>query len=512
MTRLETSPHADDEAIHQPQDDEPFVAIDLGSNSFHMIVARVHNGQIKIVDRLREMVRLAAGLDKRRTIRPEVQQRALDCLSRFGQRIADAHSSNVRAVGTNTLRSARNSSVFLSYAEQALGHPIEIISGVEEARLIYLGVAHSVAASDNRRLVVDIGGGSTELIIGQRFEPMCLESLYMGCVSMSEAYFRDGRITRKRIRRAEIAARVELEHVETRYRELGWEEAIGASGTIRAVHNVVKQAGWSEHGITLQSLRQLLDTLLGAGSIEACKLAGLDPERAPVFPGGVVVLLAVFEALGIERMAVADGALREGLLYDLLGRIRHEDVRDRSVRALAERYHVSTEQADRVAATARRCLAQVSNEWKLNEDDAQALSWAARLHEIGLDIAHSGYHKHGAYIIGNAELAGFSRQEQQFLAALVHGHRRKFPVAVFKTLPGRDTQRAERLAVLLRLAVMLHRSHSANALPDMTLNASKRALDIHFPPGWLEEHPLTQADLEQEARNLKLADFKLSFV
>lgn len=310
-------------AEHQIQPNtssESFAAIDLGSNSFHMIVCRFSEGELLVEDRLREMVRLGAGLDKERNLMPEIQERALACLENFGQRLSEIPTENIRAVGTNTLRSAKNSLEFILKAEQALGHPIEIISGVEEARLIYTGVAHGIGTDGQRRLVMDIGGGSTELIIGTGSTPQYMQSLYMGCVSMTRRFFSDGKITPKTFKKAEIAARMELEPVESTYLRLGWENAIGASGSIRSIRTVVREAGWSDEGITLDSLKSLRDAVIEAGYIDKLDFKGLSSERKPVFIGGVVVLLATFKALGIERMQVSDSALREGLIQELLGR------------------------------------------------------------------------------------------------------------------------------------------------------------------------------------------------
>ncbi len=488
-------------------------AVDLGSNSFHMVVARPVNGHLNVVDRLREPVRLAAGLDADNQLDAEAQKRAIACLERFGQRLRDMPPGSVRAVGTNTMRKARNSDELLEAAAAALGHPIEIISGLEEARLIYLGVSHSLPDSQGRRLVMDIGGGSTELIIGERFEPHYMESLYMGCVSVSQGYFADGTITAKSMRRAEIAAGQELQPVEQSYRRLGWASAVGSSGTIRAVGDVVQAMGWSEGGITLPALKKLREALIAAGDVgKLGALQGLPPERAPVFPGGVAILLATFEALGIEQMQVSDGALREGLLYDLMGRIRHEDVRERTITGLSERYHVDKGQARRVEATLLHCLGQVADAWKLDQECAASLlQWAAQLHEIGLAVAHSGYHKHGAYLLEFSDMPGFSRQEQRLLAVLVRGHRRKFANTLFKDLPEAQRERIMRLTVLLRLAVLLHRSRADAELPPLSLHADGKNLFLAFPTGWLDQHPLTQADLAQEAEAIKDGKFKLVF-
>lgn len=491
---------------------DTIAAVDLGSNSFHMIVAQRDNGELKIVDRLREPVRLAGGLDAKQRLTEEAQSRALACLERFGQRVRSLAPGAVRAVGTNTLRKARNGAGFIARAQAALGHPIEIISGVEEARIIYLGVANSLAGNGGRRLVVDIGGGSTELIVGEGFEPLHLESLYMGCVGMSRLYFPNGRIKKDGMRGAELAAALELQPVEESFRNLGWNAVTGASGTVRAVRDVVVAAGWSESGITPESLQMLRAAMLDSGDVASLKLKGLADDRRPVFPGGVAILIAVFEALGIERMLVADGALREGLLYDLLGRIRHEDVRERAVDAVAARFHVDTSHGRQVEHTARRLLAQVADAWALQDEGAaQMLAWAARLHEIGLVIAHSQYHKHGAYLLANSDLPGFSRRDQALLAVLVRGHRRKLRLSEFEAVPEWLRQSALRLCVLLRLAVLLHRSRSQLQLPPVTLTVTKSGLHLHFPAGWLDDHPLTRADLELEAGYLKASRFKLRF-
>lgn len=488
-------------------------AIDLGSNSFHMIVARIANDQVQMLDRLREMVQLAAGLDDKNRLSEESQQRALECLARFGQRLRQIPPSQLRIVGTNTLRQARNSAEFVSRAEEVLGHNIEIVSGHEEARLIYLGVAHSVADVPGRRLVVDIGGGSTEFIIGEKFDPLHLTSLKMGCVSLSRTCFDDGRITEARLREAELIVQLRLEPVREEYLERGWERATGASGSIKAVQDVVVREGWCREGITLDALRRLRTAVLEAGNTGTIAARWqLEPARARVFTGGFVVLHGLCEALNVKQMEVSDGALREGVIYDLLGRIRHEDVRDRTIATVTRRYGLDEAQAERVSATALDLLGQVRETWGLRaEDCGRLLEWAARLHEIGLLLAYHDYHKHGAYILEHAELPGFSRNDQIILAALVRRHRRSFPADAFAHLPREWAQPARRLGVLLRLAVVLHRGRSRQPLPLLALVVNQQRLELRFPAGWLDEHPLTCADLEAEARYLKKAGFRLEF-
>jgi exopolyphosphatase/guanosine-5'-triphosphate,3'-diphosphate pyrophosphatase len=487
-------------------------AVDLGSNSFHMIVARVLNGQLHVVDRLQEMVRLAAGLDERNRLSRDAQERALACLERFGQRLRGLAPGGVRAVGTSTLRRARGVDKFLATAERALGQPIEVISGQEEARLIYQGVAQNLPADERARLVVDIGGGSTELILGQGLEPLLLESLHIGCVGASMRYFPDGKLGAKAWRRAETAARLEVKPVEAQFRARGWHSSYGASGTIRAIAAVIQAQGWdAAGGITLESLYRLRDALLTAKSLESLKLSGLSAERAPVFPGGVAILTALFEALPIERLEVSEGALREGLLHDLLGRLREQDVRARTIAALSERYHVDLAQAERVARTAQQCFLQTAPAWEIGEDYQHALGWAARLHEIGLAIAHNKYHKHGAYLAQHSDLQGFSYQEQRLLAVLIRGHRRRFPIEVFKELPKPQARIARRLCVLLRLAVLLHRGRAETETPRFRLEAGPRLLRVQFARGWLGKNPLTCADLAREADYLKAAMIRLEY-
>jgi exopolyphosphatase/guanosine-5'-triphosphate,3'-diphosphate pyrophosphatase len=488
-------------------------AVDLGSNSFHMIIAQMHAGGFKLIDRLREQVRLAAGLDKGRNLNAETQERALQCLGRFAQRLHGLPADSVRVVGTNTLRSAKNAPEFLDRAEQVLGYPIEIVSGIEEARLIYSGVAHSLATdSDSNRLVVDIGGSSTEIIIGRRFKPLLMESLYMGCITLTQRFFPGGKITPSGLERALLEAHVELEPKIETYREQGWATAIGASGTAIAISKILAANGWGRDGITPAGLRRLTEAMLKAGDVDLLRLEGLSRERAAILPGGVAILLAVLDGFGIERMIVADGALREGLIYDLIGRRHTGDVRATSVETLAARYHVDREQAARVEATALQCLRRIAPDWKLDEEtSARWLRWGAQLHELGLDIAHSHYQKHGAYVIGHADLAGFSVQEQRLLAALVLAHRRKFPSKAFKELKSTWGKQAERLALLLRLAAVLRRSRSATPLPEFKLSGDKKRLSLRLPPGWLAAHPLTRTDLEREAQYLAQIDVTLEY-
>jgi exopolyphosphatase / guanosine-5'-triphosphate,3'-diphosphate pyrophosphatase len=488
-------------------------AVDLGSNSFHMVVARYSHGQLVILDRLREMVRLAAGLGASGRLDDAATDRALRCLERFGQRLRAVRADSVRVVGTNALRHAKRKRWFLEHARAALGHPIEIISGLEEARLIYSGVAHTSPMSPDKRLVIDIGGGSTEAVIGEGFNPLLLESLSVGCVGLSAAYFEDGRISAKRLERARTAVRLELEPVQEAYRKMGWLQAFGSSGTVRVIGDTLRAINPESPHITLENLNGLAERVIAAGHVDELDLPEVDAERAPVFPAGLAILLEVVESFGIDRVRVAEGAMREGLLYDLMGRFTDEDARERSVRAMGKRYHVDESQAERVETTAVGLLEQVESEWGLEDPLAESvLRWAARLHETGLDIAHSKYHRHSAYLLQHADMPGFPREEQLLLAALVGGHRRQLSFESLEDLLPPWDRLAEFLMVLLRIAVLLHRGRSPQPLPEVRLTVKSRNITLELPQRWIKEHPLTLEDLEQERAYLKEAGFRLTIV
>jgi exopolyphosphatase/guanosine-5'-triphosphate,3'-diphosphate pyrophosphatase len=422
----------------------------------------------------------------------------------------DMQAHRVRVVGTNTLRQARNSEAFLEAAERALGHPVEVISGMEEARLIYLGVAHTTELTDGLNLVVDIGGGSTELIIGERYEPRHLESLALGCVSSSHTYFADGRFSQKRFERARLAARLELQPVAATFRRLGWSRAIGSSGTIRAAGEAAQALGFVESGVSRDALEALVEHLIEVRKLEDLELPGVGKERAPVFAGGLAIFVEVMAMLRLEHIEISSGALREGLLYDMLGRLHHDDARERTILAMQRRYHVDVEQAARVDATAAALLDKIARAWDLRDPRyAQLLSWAARLHEVGLDIAHSRYHHHGAYLLANADMPGFVRLEQNLLATLVRFHRRKLEEPFLTDLPERWREPMLKLIVLLRLAVLLNRTRSPSELPPLELRAGKATLELEFPSGWLASNPLTEADLQQERSYLHARGFEL---
>jgi len=487
-------------------------AVDLGSNSFHMIVGSLRHGQLQILDRIRETVRLAEGLSDTGDISPDARQRAIDCLSRFGERLRDLHADNVRAAGTSTIRRAREDTSFMAEAESALGHPIEIISGIEEARLIYNGVMHSLPPTDGLRLVMDIGGGSTELILGQGTEPRALESLHLGCVRMTERFFGDGLLTRDAFDKARVAARLELRRVREFFRGVNDVEAIGTSGTIRSTEAVARELGYCENGLTPAAVDRLINKVLEFDSIAEVSLPLLSERRSQVWPGGLAILAELLHVLEIPLLKVSDGALREGLLYDLLGRLQHEDARVRTVEAMAARYQVDPEQSRRVAATAALLRKQCATGWQLNSDLAGlALEWAARLHEIGLDISHDGYQRHGAYIAEWADMPGFPQAEQRLIAFLIGSQRHAIDTSRLRNLPRGWRDPALRLAILLRISVLLHRSRRSEFSDVLEARADGNVLTLQFDRDWLGANPLTIADLEREQAFLDAVGYRLVF-
>lgn len=484
-------------------------AVDLGSNSFHLLVAALSHGEMRPLEARGEKVQLAAGLHDG-LLDDAAIARGLEALARFRQVLDALAPGTVRVVGTNTLRAAKNARAFIGPAQAILRQPIEIVSGREEARLVYLGVAHSEADDDHARLVVDIGGGSTELIIGERFEARVLESLHMGCVGYQQRFFPTGAITASRFDSASQAAYREVLTVREDFCARGWGDCVGSSGTHIAIAETLWAQGWTRGEITLDGLRRLRRALVDCGHADALgSIAGLKPARYGVFAPGVAIAIAVFEALGIERMHASSGALREGVVYDLIGRLQHEDVRERTVNALFKRSGLPEQHARRVRDVADDLFARVCADWQLRPEHRELLYWAAQLHEIGLTISHSQFHKHGQYIIQNADLPGFSRDQQTMLAILVRAHRRKFPDALLASFDAADRLALTRLCLLLRLAVVFKYVATLEGLPNLEIRTTPRGYRLEFPSGWLQQHPLTQAELRQEQSYLAQAGFRI---
>jgi len=475
-------------------------AVDLGSNSFRLQIGRVVGNQIYPLDGLKEPVRLASGLTREKLLDGPSQLRALEALGRFGEMLRGFAPGAVRAVATNTLRVAKNAPQFLVQAEAALGFSIEVIAGREEARLIYLGVAHTLPNPQTQQLVVDIGGGSTEFIIGRNFRPQLLESLYMGCVSSTLRFFPGGRISRKEFKEAELAARKELQAIVHAYHAAGWEEAVGSSGTAKAIVDLLEMNGLNgvgESGITRHGLEKLRALLLDAGDVSRLNLEGLRPDRVAVLPGGIAIMSAVFREFGLQRMTFSEGALRLGVLYDLLGRYHHEDLREATVGQFMQRYGVDTRQATRVGRTAQRLLAEMLPDDAPNAVvDRQFLSWAARLHELGISVAHSSYHKHSAYILENADMPGFSKRDQQRLARIVLAHRGKLERVQAITREAADWL----LIFALRIAALLHRSRDEGPEAPISASITAKGFMLSADGAWLDHSPLTAATLDDETQ------------
>ncbi len=484
------------------QNSDSFAALDLGSNSFHLLIASFQDDKLRIIDRHKDMVRLAAGLDDNGVLSEEAQQRALDSLAKVANRLRGVPRSQIRIVGTNTLRAAKNASEFMTRAEAILGTPINIISGTEEARLVYLGVANDLAIEDRRRLVIDIGGGSTEMVAGGQ-QPRLLESLPMGCVSHSLYYFPNGNINDKLFKKAVNAARQLISPYVEGFRDQ-WQEVVGSSGTIRAISKILSEQGLCDAGqITLDGMNALKEQLLNAEHTSSLQLKGLSDERRDVFPGGFAVLYALFKEMGIQELHISNYAVREGIVYDLAGRLHHKDKRDETIRQLIEQYHIDPAQGERVAELCQRWLPMLAD--RMNSDYTEAeklLLWAAKLHELGLAVAHGGYHKHGAYILSNADLPGFSRQEQARLSVLVLNHRRKpksLDISTYGVTP--DWM----MVCLLRLACIFYRRRQAVRLSDdiQLSSPAPEQIQLHIPSHWLDANPLTAADLDDEAELLR---------
>jgi exopolyphosphatase/guanosine-5'-triphosphate,3'-diphosphate pyrophosphatase len=471
-----------------------------------MLVAQVDKTpsgtQIRPIDTLRESVRLAAGLTENKLLGNDAYQRGITAIRRFGERIRGFDPANVRAVATNTLRVAKNAPNFIREAEEALGFPIEVIAGVEEARLIYIGAAHEVPAVHGNRLVVDIGGGSTELIIGKGYEPKLMESLYIGCVSHSLRFFPKGNIDSHAFKEAELAARREIQVISGAYLKSGWRQVIGSSGTARALSELIAENNFNGQPdsltnglITRDGLRAMKKHLLKYEHINQVELQGLKDDRRSVWPGGLAIMIAVFDELGIESMEVTDAALRIGVLYDLLGRSQHEDMRFVTVEQFMQRYAVDREQAKRVGSLAAEFLAQLPKpDAESRADNIALLQWAANLHEIGLSISHNGYHKHSAYIAGNADMPGFSKNDQARLAALLIGHTGKLG-----KLANNASFSDWRMLFCIRLAQVLCRGRSDINLPKVKVSEHNGAYLVSLSNDWAKEHPLTEFSLQKEA-------------
>ena len=493
--------------------DQLLAAVDLGSNSFRLSIGRVeqHNGhaQIYAIDRLNESVRLAAQMGPDKRIHPDAVKRAITILQRFNERIQGFHPNRVRAVATNTFRVANNRDEILPIAEEALGFPIEIISGYEEARLIYAGVNNALPPSNSHRLMVDIGGGSTEIIIGRKTQPQLLSSLPMGCVSYTDRFFGTGLITENRMNQAVLAARREIEVIAQQYRKTGWQQAYGSSGTAKGIEAILVANGYSERGITLEGMNMLRKKLVRDKRVIVEDLPGIKPHRIPVLAAGLAIMIAIFEELKIQSMQRGEGALRMGVLYDMLGRDSQRDKREETVLQLSKRYNIDLKQAQRVKQAALALFAQLElKSTPETEELSKALGWAADLHEVGLSIAHNDYHKHTAYVLGHADMPGFSKDDQSLLAFLSLGQQGRLD-----KLKNLTSNRAEWLALLcLRLSAMLmRRREDLDALP-LQVKVDDSGATIFADKHWIAARPLSEFSLRTEQSEWVKADLRVKLV
>lgn len=473
--------------------DAQLAAVDLGSNSFRLEIGRVVDGQILRVDYLKEAVRQGGDLDEDRNLKPEAFERSLKCLARFGERLKGFPARHVRAVATQTLREAANSADFIRQAQEVLGYPIDIISGVEEARLIYQGVSRMLPQSDERRLVVDIGGRSTEFILGQHFKANATESLRLGSVGWSQKYFADGQLSERNFERAEIAAESIIDMISTQYGKRQWDVAYGSSGTVGAVADVLAGAGHDADRIERSQLEWLKQTLVKAKTPDRLNMEGLKDDRRAVIGGGLAVLTAVFETLGIETMLVANGALRHGLLYDMLSpEDATEDLRKASIARLCKQFSVDMDHAHNVSQVALHLY----DAMQASVSQKPLLHWAALCHEIGWAISHTDCNKHGAYILDNTELMGFAQSELHIIGLLVLGHQGKLR----KLAADFDNQDLVCQLMALRLAVIFCHSRRLPSMEHLQLTHHKQQFTLTFPAGWAGQHPQTHYLLEEECQ------------
>lgn len=473
-----------------------YAAIDLGSNSFHMLVVRHIDGSVQTMAKIKRKVRLAAGLDEHNALSLEAMQRGWDCLSLFAERLQDIPDENIRIVGTATLRTATNVEVFLAKANTILGHPIEVISGEEEAATIYKGVAHT-SGGMGRRLVVDIGGASTEMIIGEGFEAKALTSLKMGCVTWLERHFKDRQLNATNFNNAIHAAKQMLNPILEQYTQLGWNVCVGASGTVQALQEIMLAQGMDEV-ITLAKLKRLQKQAMLADHLEELDIEGLTLERALVFPSGLSILIAIFESLDIDAMTLAGGALREGLVYEMVEGLRQDDIRARTIASIQHRYQIDTAYGEQVATLASKLLMQCGGEAWITEPQAEMLLRSvAQLHEIGLSIDYKKGGEHSAYLLHHLELPGYTRAQKHFLAELARRYREQLTSLPEQyALSGTSGKRVLRL---FRLAVLLSHRRNVALEPQVTLHADGDKLTVNLDATWLAQNPLTHAELELEA-------------
>ena len=491
--------------------------VDLGSNSFRLLIGKIHSdGTIFPIDQIKETVRLASGLDANNNLTKASQMFALEVLSRFSERLSNFKKSEVRVVATSTLRVANNAADFITIANKALGFPIEVISGKEEARLVYLGAMHSLAFTDEKRLVIDIGGGSTEFIIGRGYNPEIMESVTMGCVSYTGRYFANGILNESNFNNAILAARSKIQSMEHLFAKQDWQLAVGTSGTAKTIYDMCVENGLSDE-ITYEGMQALKRMLIKTKSIKQIQISGVKEDRKAVIPGGLSIMLAIFEELAISGMTIADGALREGVMYDLMGRKSDSDLREVTVVDLKKRYDLDIKQSNRVANFAIFLQNSIVSVEKPNHERRKLLLWACELYEIGLSISHNDYHKHGAYILQNSDLAGFSKPEQTIIAELVRSHRgsvAKVYDKLCKMFNDKIKYRSLFALISFRLAVIFNRSRKDINWSEIIQveKAHKTGYDLVVSNEWLINNPLTLFSLNEELAEWSKFGYEINLI
>lgn len=473
-----------------------------------MVIARIVKGDIQLLHREKQKVQLAEGLNEDLVLSEEAIERGLNVLRQFADTLQPFAPQSVRVIATYTLRRAKNAATFLRRAKTLFPFPIEVISGQEEARFIYQGVAHFEHFS-GKRLVIDIGGGSTEFAIGDGAQPLRLSSRNMGCVSYAKSHFPGGKISARRFNKAIIQAEQELEPIISSFRATGWQQVVGTSGTIKTLRDIVVNFGWTNGPVELCHLLQLRDYLLNFDNSAELELTGLTDDRKLLLCSGLSILIAAFQMLQIEQLVYVDAALREGVLYEMSDRMQHLDIREQTMYSLLQRYDIDQAQANRVKGTALALLALVRDSWQLDDEDALLLGFAATVYEIGLHINSSGVQKHSAYILQNANLPGFNQEQQSLLACLVRFHRRKIRADEIPYFSLYELPKVINLLVLLRLAVLLNQKRRDDFLPPLTATAKVQYLQLQLAPEWLQQQSVLAADLLQEQKILKKIAFKL---
>lgn len=497
----------------EPRDASKVAALDIGSNSFHLVVARIVAGSVQILHKVKQKVRLADGLDADNTLSQEAMHRGLNTLQVIAESLQGFEPDSVRIVATYTLRKARNAQDFINAARLILPYPIEVISGNEEARLIYSGVAHTIHG-EGRRLVVDIGGGSTEFAIGEGYDTRLLRSLQMGCVSYTQRFFKNGELKPKAFDKAITAAQQELEMIDAKYNRLGWQHCIGTSGTARMLVNLAQtQCNRAEDGkLTLHNLQCLIKASCEAEHIDNVKFDGLSDDRKPVFAAGLAIMTAIFKSLKIEDMEFTPAALREGVIYEMEEQLTHPDIRERTAESLATRYDVDIEQATRVLRTTMTLYDACCTEWKVKHAESRSmLGWAALLHEVGLQINSRGVQRHSSYILQNVDLPGFNQEQQNLLAVLTRFHRKKIRPQEIPQFFQFSPDRVAKLIALLRVGVLLNIKRQDGILPDIKVKTNKQQLQLTFPKEWLSQKPIFSADLEREAEQIQALGLTLVY-